>query len=118
MTDIAEYLTVAEIAHEVNRVWCEFNGDNSQTSWVEAPQWQVDSAYAGVAFHVANPTAGDSASHDNWMAEKVAAGWVYGEVKDADLMTHPCLVPFDQLPKEQQFKDRLFRTIVHASLIA
>lgn len=29
--------------------------------------------------------------------------------------THHCLVPFDRLPPEQQFKDRLFRTIVHAA---
>lgn len=111
-------LEIARICHEVNRAWCEFNGDTSQPTWDDAPDWQRTSAINGVIFHQQNPAAGDSASHDSWMAEKVNAGWVYGEVKDADASppTHPCIVPFDQLPADQQFKDRLFHTIVHASV--
>lgn len=66
-------------------------------------------------FHVANPGAGDSASHDSWMRQKVADGWVFGEVKDPEAKTHPCMVPFDELPRDQQFKDRLFRTIAHSA---
>lgn len=107
---------IARVAHEVNRVWCEFTGDSSQPRWEDAPDWQVESAIAGVNFHLNNPGAGDDASHNAWMAHKAAEGWVYGPVKnpDASPPTHPCMVPFDQLPREQQFKDRLFRTIVHA----
>jgi hypothetical protein len=107
---------IAKVAHEVNRVWCEFNGDTSQPTWADAPEWQRSSAMSGVRFHLENPDAGDAASHDSWMAEKVAAGWVYGDVKDpgASPPTHPCIVPFEELPPAQQFKDRLFRTIVHA----
>src|SRR5687768_16195858 len=60
---------VARICHEVNRAWCEFNGDTSQPSWGDAPEWQRLSAINGVRFHRANPDAGDSASHDSWMAE-------------------------------------------------
>lgn len=109
---------IARICHEVNRAWCEFSGDPSQPSWHDAPDWQRSSAINGVAFHLANPKAGDSASHDSWMAEKVAAGWVYGEAKNPDATppTHHCIVPFEQLPRDQRFKDRLFRTIVHAAL--
>lgn len=107
---------IARIAHEVNRVWCEMNGDMSQPTWLTAPQWQKQSAINGVEFHRNNPNAGDSASHDNWMAEKVKDGWIYGPVKNPEQKVHPCIVPFDQLPAVQQFKDRLFRTIVHAAL--
>lgn len=108
----------ARICHEANRAFCEYIGDKSQPPWAEAPPWQRQSAINGVSFHILHPEAGDSASHDNWMAEKLAAGWVYGRVKDPDASppTHPCLVPFEELPAEQQFKDRLFRTIVHAAL--
>lgn len=106
--------TAAALAHEVNRVWCSMLGDFSQPAWPDAPDWQRESAINGVQFHMDNPSAGDSASHDNWMAEKVADGWVYGDVKDPDAKTHPCIVPFDQLPEEQQIKDRLFRSVVHA----
>lgn len=109
-------LAVAAVAHAANAEYCRSIGDDTQPSWADAPYWQRDSAVNGVEFHLANPSAGDSASHDNWMAQKVAEGWVYGEVKDPDATppTHPCIVPFDELPPEQQAKDRLFRAIVHA----
>ena len=92
------------------------NGDMSQPSWDDAPDWQKASARNGVAFHCGNPDAGDSASHDNWMAEKIAAGWVYGTEKNPDTIppTHPCIVPFSELPQEQQIKDAIFRAVVHA----
>lgn len=117
MTDVSNE-KIAQICHEVNRAWCEFNGDTSQPGWEAAPDWQRSSAINGVAFHRANPSAGDSASHDSWMAEKVAAGWVYGPEKlpEASPPTHHCIVPFEQLPADQQFKDRLFRMIVHAAI--
>lgn len=107
---------VAELCHEANKAWCEINEDNSQPSWAEALGWQKESAINGVLFHMANPDAGDSASHDNWMAEKVANGWVYGEIKDQEAKTHPCIVSFDELPVYQQKKDAIFRSIVHVFL--
>lgn len=106
----------ARAAHEVNRAWCQFNGDMSQPAWAEAPEWQQSSARQGVEFLVNNPDAGDDASHNSWLAQKVADGWVYGEVKDPEAKAHPCMVAFDRLPREQQFKDRLFRTTVLAVL--
>lgn len=111
-----EVTTIAKICHEVNKAWCEYQNDFSQTDWESAPEWQRESAVNGVIFHLKNPDAGDSASHDSWMKEKVDSDWVYGDVKDPEAKTHPCIVPFDQLPKEQQFKDRLFRTVVHAAV--
>lgn len=107
--------SIAKICHEVNRAWCEYQGDNSQVPWADAPQAIKDSAFNGVDFHLKNPDAGDSASHDNWLKFKKAEGYTYGSVKDLDAKTHPCFVSFDQLPREQQFKDRLFRTVVHAA---
>lgn len=48
------------------------------------------------------------------MEEKVNDGWVYGEVKDADKKTHPCIVPYNELPEFQKKKDHLFIAIVKA----
>ena len=106
---------VAKIAHEANRAYCEALGDHSQPSWEEAPEWQRNSAIAGVRFHM-NGEHGPEASHENWMREKLDDGWVYGDVKDPEAKTHPCLVPFDQLPVEQQAKDFIFRAIVRVAL--
>lgn len=105
---------IARVCHEVNRAYCEALGDTSQPAWENAPEWQRDSAHSGVMLHLGDPHAGPEASHRARMAEKLAAGWTHGEVKDPDAKTHPCLVPFEDLPREQQAKDFLFRAVVHA----
>jgi hypothetical protein len=105
---------IARICHQANKAWCEANGDFTQKDWNEAEDWQRDSAVKGVAFAIAHPDAPDSAQHDAWMADKVNDGWRYGETKDAAAKTHPCIVPFDQLPPFQQAKDKLFRGVVKA----
>ena len=105
---------IARVAHETNRAYCESLGDKTQVRWEDAPQWQKDSAVNGVKFHLANPVSKPSDSHESWLAEKKAAGWKYGAVKDPEKKEHPCFVPYDQLPKEQQAKDFIFLGIVRA----
>ena len=107
-------LCIAKVCHQANKAWCETVGDNSQKDWAEAEQWQRDSAIKGVEFKLANPSAGKDAQHNAWMADKINDGWVFGEVKDAEKKTHPCIVPFEQLPEFQQKKDALFCAIVDA----
>ena len=107
-------IDLARVCHEINRAYCEAVGDTSKPTWEDAPSWQKDSALMGVHLHLNNPDAGPEASHESWMQQKVADGWVYGEVKDAATKRHPCLVNFSDLPKEQQAKDFLFRGVVHA----
>ena len=108
--------TIARLAHEVNRGYCQALGDFSQPPWHEAPEWARQSAIAGVNFHASNPFASASASHESWLAVKVADGWVWGPEKRPDIKQHPCMVPFEALPKEQQVKDFLFRAVVNAFL--
>lgn len=104
--------TVAEVAHEVNRAYCQALGDDSQTSWTDAPDWQKASAVDGVMFHQANPLSTPEDSHENWCREKVADGWVYGPVKDPAKKQHPCLLPYNELPVEQRAKDYIFSAVV------
>lgn len=105
---------LAEVAHEVNRAYCAALGDMSQPSWSDAPDWQKASARSGVLLHLTQD-AGPEASHQSWMKEKLAAGWKYGPEKNPDKKEHHCLVPFSELPKEQQAKDYIFRAVVHAA---
>ena len=111
-----ENVTVAaRVAHEANRAYCQAIGDDSQLPWDDAPQWQRYSAINGVRFHRANPGATPENSHESWLAEKVANGWEYGPVKDAEAKKHPCCVPFDDLPVAQKANDFIFRAIAHAT---
>lgn len=107
-------IQIAEVAHEVNRAYCWALGDVSQKPWAEAPDWQRTSAVNGVNFHLTNPDAGPDHSHAEWLAEKEAAGWKYGPVKDEAKKEHPCFVPYDQLPSDQKAKDYIFQAVVHA----
>lgn len=104
---------IARIAHEVNRAYCQALGDNSQPAWEDAPEWQRASARMGVDLHLSGDF-GPEASHISWSNQKLAEGWKYGPVKDPENKEHPCLVPFADLPREQQAKDFLFRGVVHA----
>lgn len=107
---------IAAICHDANATLCHVNGDDSQKLWPYADAWQRESAIKGVRFAIAHPDAPPSAQHEAWMDEKLAAGWVLGDVKDpkATPPTHPCLIPYDQLPAEQRAKDHLFKAIVNA----
>lgn len=105
-----EIETIAALCHEVNRAYCASIGDHSHPAWVVAPDWQKDSIVNGVRFHMENE-ATPAMSHESWLRQKMAEGWVYGEVKDPVAKTHPCVVPYDQLPQEQRSKDYLFKAV-------
>jgi hypothetical protein len=115
--DYEVWLACAEATHEANRIYCAVLGDESQVAWAHAPQWQRDSAILGIKGIVEdNATPADS--HQSWLAEKERTNWKFGLVKDAELKTHPCMVPYDQLPKEQQAKDHLFGAVARAMYAA
>lgn len=97
---------LAQFGHEANRAFCLSLGDTSQPAWDEAPDWQKDSARAGVRGVLDGN--GPEESHASWLEHKRADGWVYGEVKDPDAKTHPCMVPYADLPAAQKVKDYLY----------
>jgi len=112
----AAILLAARGAHEVNREYCHALGDDSQRPWGEAPEWQRNSAIAGVRAIIAKPDLTPEESHEGWLRMKRQAGWVYGPVKDAENRTHPCMVEYDKLPPEQRTKDTIFGAVVRGIL--
>lgn len=105
---------IARACHEANRAYCQSLGDDSQAPWDDAPEWQKLSARLGVEAILRNPETTPEQSHIGWFQQKVADGWVYGAVKDPVAKTHPCLVPYTDLPAEQRMKDVLFGLVVRA----
>jgi hypothetical protein len=103
---------IARVCHEANRAWARANGDDSHLPWDEAPQWQRDSALEGVqkALEGATPEQ----LHGSWMESKIADGWKHGDVKDSEAKTHPCLLPYEDLPEAEKTKDHLFSAVVMA----
>ena len=107
----------AKAAHEVNRAYCASLDDDTQVAWEVAPDWQKDSARNGVRAAL-NPDQQPEDSHESWMAQKVAEGWVYGDEKDPGKKTHPCMVPYNQLPASQRAKDSIFLAVVRQTKVA
>ncbi len=105
---------VARVCHEMNMALCLAAGDHSQLPWEEAADNIRQSAIDGVCFHLNNPHAAPSSSHDAWMAGKIADGYVYGPVKDNIAKTHPSLVPYEELSFVEKAKDYVFKQSVES----
>lgn len=106
----------ARAAHEANRAYCQAIGDNTQLPWDEAADWQRDSARKGVDGALAGNTP--KQQHESWLHDKQSQGWKWGETKDTEKKTHPCMVPYEELPPEQRLKDTLYVSVVKAVAVA
>jgi DNA-binding transcriptional MerR regulator len=106
---------IARVVHAANRELQIVQGDPVPSpSWDEAPDYQATQATAGVQEVMRNPDLTAEQSHELWVDRMRADGWTYGTTKDPERKTHPTLLPFGELPTEQQLKDRLFIAIVRA----
>ncbi|HEX5566096.1 MAG TPA: RyR domain-containing protein [Streptomyces sp.] len=106
---------IARVAHEANRALQQIQnapGIPVAAEWDDFPEDEREGVIDGVR-HALNGASPEQL-HQAWCDMKTADGWTHGPVKDPDAKTHPCLVPYDQLPEEQRRKDALFHAIVHA----
>jgi len=44
--------------------------------------------------------------HDVWAETRIKQGWTYGKKRDDELKTHPCLIPYEDIPEEEKVYDR------------
>ena len=44
--------------------------------------------------------------HEVWSETRIQQGWTYGEQRNDELKTHPCLVPYEELSEEEKEYDR------------
>lgn len=102
---------VAQIIHAANREVQKLIGETVNPEWDDAEDWMKQSTISGV-LGVYNGNTPEM-SHEAWIQTRLADGWVWGEVKDMELKTHPCLVPYNQLPPLQRIKDSLFGNIAN-----
>jgi hypothetical protein len=105
---------IARVCHEANRAYCITIGDNSHESWPEAFEWQRESSRAGVRAVLTGRIQNPGDAHREWLAHKKDTGWKFGAVKDPVSLTHPSMLPFEQLPHDEQLKDYLFMAVVNA----
>ena len=44
--------------------------------------------------------------HEVWAQSRIEQGWVYGQERSDAFKTHPCLVPYEDLPEIEKAYDR------------
>ena len=44
--------------------------------------------------------------HEVWAETRIKQGWTYGAERNDERKTHPCLVPYEELPEEEKDYDR------------
>lgn len=114
MKEVSTTDMIARVVHEALRAWSAANGDTGLPSWDEAPEWMHDSTRQSVAHALNNPEENGEAQHVQWLRQKQADGWVYGQVKDPVQKTHPMMVPWGDLPDFERRKDLLLQAIVRS----
>ena len=45
--------------------------------------------------------------HENWSVGRIADGWTYGETRNDEMKTTPCLVPYSELTDSEKEYDRV-----------
>lgn len=44
--------------------------------------------------------------HEVWAETRIHQGWTYGKQRNDEKKTHPCLVPYEELPDSEKEYDR------------
>ena len=44
--------------------------------------------------------------HEVWSETRIKQGWMYGEQRNDELKTHPCLIPYEELSESEKEYDR------------
>ena len=111
---IRDLEAISHVVHEAVRAWSMAHGQEAIPAWEDAPQWMKTSTRESVQFVLDHPNASPGAQHEQWMQQRLKAGWVYGPERVDGRKQHPMLVPFGELPEFEKQKDALVCAIVRA----
>lgn len=103
-SDVAEWASLSEAEREENR-----NQVDDIPRKLELIGASVRPSSDGVAGAELTPDDIELLArheHERWRRSRAARGWSRGDDRDGDAMTHPGLVPYDQLSESERDKDR------------
>ena len=107
---------VARVVYEANRAYCATMGDYTLQPWDLIGRAEKDSWKLGAAHYVKASGCSPAELHNVWFEEQVKEGWSLGPEIDFAHKTHPCLLPWFQLPVDQRMRALLFYHVVQAHL--
>lgn len=103
---------IAKASHAVIAAMASEFDNNQMPAWDDAEQWMRDSSIETVQAILNDPYLPNSHFHNVWMAQRIAAGWKWGPVRNNDTKENPAMVPYDELPPHQRAKDGVLKALV------
>ncbi len=99
---------IAQMGHDLHVAIQRALGDESVQIWSELPAdaWQRDSMFAQIERVRNNPRLTAEAEHEAWRAERMAAGWAYGKIRDNEAKVSPLLIQWADLPFQYRAKSQ------------
>lgn len=104
---------IARVCHEANRAMQYIQGDPCPSQPWDNESTILRNALIN-AVRLMRMNYSNEEIHQEWCDRYREEGWTCGPVKDSDQHTHPCLVPYCELPREQRHKTEVIRGIVFA----
>src|SRR6266700_2352439 len=97
---------IAEVCHVANMTVQKLLHDECPSlSWDDEDEFIKKTSVGEVQMILAGRNPEDT--HNEWCERLFDQGYICGLVKSREMKTHPCLVPFNDLPVEQKRKVRM-----------
>jgi len=107
---------IAEICHAANRIIQKHLHDECPSlEWESEEEFIREASVGEVQMILAGRSPEET--HNEWCDRLFSQGYICGLVKSREMRTHPCLVPFRDLPVEHKRKVRMIHAIVLALTI-
>lgn len=107
---------IINYAMQLNGRYCDAESqEEMENLWQKLSQFHQDSNLYSILFWLQRVQGKNTEEnldkwaileHIRWNRFHFMYNWTYGEVKDAKIRTHPCLVDFEELSFEEQEKDK------------
>lgn len=113
-----QMFTIREIAYLLHTITSVFDRPDGSVvmTWAELPEEKKVLAQTAVLVIWMRLTAGEDLTpqeaHRIWMIGKLNNGWTHGKEFCDEKKTHPCIVPFEELPPIERLKDELWITLI------
>ncbi len=104
---------IARVAHESLRAYCARVADTPPDDWTQVGSEHRVMLDALVRHLAASPSCTPEDFHERWRAGMARQGWRHGDYRSVTRLTHPHMVPFDQLSARYRSKQALLFAVIH-----